>query len=113
MTAAAYEAAWMQSMTEPQRALFLAEMSQVRRRTGTAVLLALFLGGLGAHRFYLGVLWGIVYVVFCWTLIPMIVAVLEAIVMTSRVDAYNNQQVYLMASRVRAYSGVAAPARLA
>jgi len=45
-----------------------------------AGFLALFLGGLGIHRFYLGQWWGILYLLFCWTLIPAIVAVLEAIV---------------------------------
>lgn len=50
----------------------------------TALLLALFLGGLGIHKFYLrqpG--WGIVYLLFCWTQIPMIVAFIEFIIMIS------------------------------
>jgi hypothetical protein len=45
-----------------------------------AGVLALFLGGLGIHRFYLGQWWGIFYLIFCWTFIPMIVAFVEAIV---------------------------------
>lgn len=49
------------------------------------VLLALFLGSLGIHRFYLGnVGLGILYFVFFWTGIPMIVAVIEAIVIGLR-----------------------------
>jgi TM2 domain-containing membrane protein YozV len=45
-----------------------------------AILLALFLGGLGAHKFYLGqVGMGLLYLVFCWTGIPAIVAFVEAI----------------------------------
>lgn len=45
-----------------------------------AVLLALFLGGIGAHKFYLGqVATGLLYLLFCWTLIPGIIALLEAI----------------------------------
>jgi hypothetical protein len=47
---------------------------------GTAVLLALFLGGLGIHKFYLdrpG--WGIVYLLFSWTFIPAIIAMFEGI----------------------------------
>ena len=32
-----------------------------------AALFALFLGGLGIHKFYLGQVWqGILYLVFCW-----------------------------------------------
>lgn len=49
------------------------------------VLLALFLGGLGIHRMYLGD-WGlgILYLVFFWTGIPLIVAFIEAIVIGLR-----------------------------
>lgn len=47
----------------------------------TAILLALFLGGIGAHKFYLDRTgWGILYLVFCWTLIPGCVAFIEAII---------------------------------
>jgi len=46
----------------------------------TAGLLALFLGGLGAHKFYLGnTKMGIIYILFCWTFIPAIIGFFEAI----------------------------------
>ncbi|MCG7598891.1 zinc-ribbon domain and TM2 domain-containing protein [Halomonas sp. McH1-25] len=45
-----------------------------------AALLAFFLGGLGFHRFYLGnILLGIIYLLFCWTFIPMLIAFGECI----------------------------------
>lgn len=45
-----------------------------------AALLALFLGGIGVHRFYLGHIGlGFVYLLFCWTLIPGIIAFVEFI----------------------------------
>jgi len=45
-----------------------------------AILLALFLGGIGAHKFYMGKPGlGVLYVVFCWTYIPAIVALVELI----------------------------------
>ena len=45
-----------------------------------AVLLALFLGGIGAHRFYLGKVGsGLLYLLLCWTFIPAIIALFEAV----------------------------------
>jgi TM2 domain-containing membrane protein YozV len=39
----------------------------------TATLLALLLGGLGIHRFYLGrPMTGLLYLLFCWTFIPLL-----------------------------------------
>ncbi len=47
----------------------------------TAGVLALFLGGIGVHRFYLGQTGiGIAYLVFFWTFIPAIIAVIDAII---------------------------------
>ena len=46
-----------------------------------AAVLAFFLGGFGIHKFYLGQIgWGIVYLLFCWTFIPSIVAFIEFII---------------------------------
>lgn len=45
-----------------------------------ATLFAFLLGAVGGHKFYLGSWgWGIVYLLFCWTYIPLIVSVLETI----------------------------------
>ena len=70
-TARHVPAAW-----EPQ----LPEPSPPTRSRGVAALLSLFLGGLGIHRFYLGrPLSGIFYLVFFWTLIPTLIAIVEAL----------------------------------
>lgn len=46
-----------------------------------AGLLAIFLGGLGIHKFYLGkVGMGILYLCFCWTWIPEIIGLIEGII---------------------------------
>lgn len=45
-----------------------------------AALLALFLGALGIHRFYLGQWWGLFYLLFCWTGIPSLISFIETIV---------------------------------
>lgn len=47
---------------------------------GVAGALALLIGGLGVHRFYLGQWWGIFYLLFIWTFIPALVAFVEGIV---------------------------------
>lgn len=45
-----------------------------------AAVLAFLLGGLGIHKFYLGETgWGICYLLFSWTFIPMIIAWIEGI----------------------------------
>jgi TM2 domain-containing membrane protein YozV/ribosomal protein L40E len=46
-----------------------------------AALFAIFLGGFGIHKFYLGRIWqGIFYLVFCWTFIPAIIGFIEGII---------------------------------
>lgn len=50
-------------------------------RKGPYVFLALFLGGLGAHKFYANRIGaGLLYLIFSWTFVPMIIAALEALV---------------------------------
>ncbi len=46
----------------------------------TAVIVTLFLGGLGGHKFYLGETGkGFLYLIFCWTFIPGILAFIDLI----------------------------------
>lgn len=52
-----------------------------KRNRIVAVLLAFFLGGFGFHKFYLGKIFqGLLYLIFCWTFIPAIIAFFEAII---------------------------------
>lgn len=52
-----------------------------------AAVLALLLGGLGIHKFYLGQIgMGIIYLLFSWTFIPMIIALVEAVIYLSMSD---------------------------
>ena len=47
---------------------------------GVSILLALLLGGIGAHKFYLErPFQGLLYLVFCWTFIPVIISLIEAL----------------------------------
>lgn len=57
-----------------------------------AVLLAFFLGGLGVHKFYLGKWTGIFYLIFCWTYVPSIIALVEGILyLVNGEDAFNEK----------------------
>ena len=52
-----------------------------------AAIFALLLGGLGIHKFYLGRIGqGIVYLIFCWTLIPALVGFIEGIIYLTMSD---------------------------
>lgn len=47
----------------------------------SAGILALLLGGLGAHKYYCRkYVWGIIYVLFCWITLPSSIAFIEGIV---------------------------------
>ena len=46
----------------------------------TAAILAILLGGIGVHRFYLNQTGlGLLYLLFCWTFIPLIVSLVDFI----------------------------------
>jgi TM2 domain-containing membrane protein YozV len=65
----------------------------------TAGIFALVFGGLGVHRFYLGQTGrGLLYLLFIWTFIPTIVAMIDGIVfLTQDEDTFNrkyNPQLY-------------------
>jgi TM2 domain-containing membrane protein YozV len=65
-------------------------LATARNRT-TAALFAFFLGGIGAHRFYLGQAGlGILYLLFCWTLVPAFIGLIEGIVYLSMSDTSFN-----------------------
>ncbi|MCS2481807.1 NINE protein [Bacteroides faecis] len=59
----------------------------------TAAILAIFLGGLGAHHFYLGKTGlGILYLIFCWTWIPAMIGLIEGIMYLCMSDESFNQK---------------------
>ncbi len=53
----------------------------------TAGVLGILLGGVGAHKFYLGKPGkGVLYLLFCWTGIPGIVGLIEGIQYLTKTD---------------------------
>lgn len=53
----------------------------------TAGILAILLGGLGLHRFYLGqTLVGVIFILTCWTYIPAIIGLIDGIMLLTQSD---------------------------
>ena len=92
----------MQNMTDQQKMMFLSQYNSIKKDPTVAVLLTLFLGGFGAHRFYMGQIGiGVLYVVFFWTFIPAFVALIECFLIFGRVRAYNDAQAHLLAMQIQ------------
>ncbi|MBU1000245.1 TM2 domain-containing protein [Patescibacteria group bacterium] len=54
---------------------------KTRRNRLVTVFLAIFFGDLGLHKFYLGkAMWGLVYLFFFWSFIPMVIGIIEGII---------------------------------
>jgi TM2 domain-containing membrane protein YozV len=81
------------ALPEDKRTPFLMQLNTVKKNPTTAVLLALFLGGVGAHKFYLGQTGlGIVYLLFSWTTIPGWIALIEAFSLSGKTAQYNEKK---------------------
>jgi TM2 domain-containing membrane protein YozV len=88
-----YEVELLKNMSQEQRMFFQSEFNSARKSSTTALLLGLFLGGFGAHHFYLGkVSRGILYALFFWTSIPVIVALIECPSIHSQVEQWNQKK---------------------
>lgn len=54
--------------------------TRTNRSRMVAALLAIFLGGIGVHKFYLGKAgWGLIYFIFSWTFLPAIIGFIEGL----------------------------------
>lgn len=72
----------------PQPGAALASGDIPEKSRIAAGLLAIFVGGLGVHKFYLGeVGLGVLYLLFSWTLIPALVGLIEGIYYLCMSDA--------------------------
>jgi len=86
-----YEQALLEGLSSRQKAIYLSEMEKRKKSKVVAVVLALVLGNGGIHQFYLRrPIWGIVYLVFCWTFVPAVIALIECFgFIQKRVDELN------------------------
>lgn len=77
----------------PPLAINLGPVASNGKSRIAAALFAFFLGGLGAHKFYLGQTgMGIVYLIFCWTFVPAIIAFVEFILLLTMGDEAFNRK---------------------
>ena len=78
------------NLSEASRASFLIQYNAEKKNPTTAVVLALLLGGLGGHHFYLGHTGlAILYLIFSWTFIPAVIAFIEAFTISHTVHKMN------------------------
>ena len=86
--------------------VFYQQYESTRRDEVVGVLLALFLGGFGAHHFYLGRIGlGILYLCFSWTPLPWLLGFIECFFMPGRVREFNAIQ----AAGIAAALGIGVP----
>jgi TM2 domain-containing membrane protein YozV len=84
-----------------QQKFFQGEYGRRRRSPAVALLLCLTLGAFGAHEFYMGrLVSAALRLLFCWTLIPLLLALIEASFLTQRVYAYNRRMAHTLAEIV-------------
>lgn len=62
----------------PQQDIYVHE----RKSKGLAMTLCFFFGGIGLHKFYLRQYFsGSLYLLFCWTFLPLLLAIIDFIIM--------------------------------
>ena len=96
----------LKDLNDNERLLFQSEFVGLRKNPTTGVLLAFFLGGFGAHRFYMGQAGlGVLYACFCWTLIPAFAALIECFLMSGRVREHNAAVAEEISMKLKALRG--------
>ena len=77
-------------LSENEKNTFNYKYERQKKTVSTGVLLALFVGGFGIHKFWLSeIVFGVLYLLFCWTFIPSIIALIECFFMKNTVNNYN------------------------
>jgi TM2 domain-containing membrane protein YozV len=82
-----------QGLPQDKQMMYIMQYNAAKKNPTTAVIFALFLGGLGIHKFYLGQTGlGVLYLLFSWTYIPEIIGVIEAFGIAGQVAKYNEKK---------------------
>lgn len=81
---------YMREVPQADRVLYARSFARQRKHPVVGVMLAFFLGGLGAHHFYMGEIGlGMIYLLLSWTLVPAVVALVESVFMPGRTRRHN------------------------
>lgn len=92
----------LNSIPQDQHNAFMMEYGGRKKDVTVGVLLAILLGGIGAHHFYMGNIGlGIAYLVFSWTGIPLIIGLIEGFMMPDRIRKHNMNVAYQIASMLK------------
>jgi TM2 domain-containing membrane protein YozV/predicted RNA-binding Zn-ribbon protein involved in translation (DUF1610 family) len=82
-----------QNIPQEKQILFSMQYESVKKSPTIAVLLALFFGGIGMHKFYMGQIgMGILYFLFSPTFIPLAISLIEVFLISGQVTRYNQQK---------------------
>jgi len=93
----------MQGLTDQEKFLFITEFDKEKKSATTGQLMALLLGGIGGHHFYMGnTVMGIFYLIFCWTGLPAFAALIELFLMRGRVSKFNEEIATTIAIKLKA-----------
>ena len=96
----------MGAMNDSQKLMFQSQMSGVRKDRTVGLLLAIFLGGFGVHRFYLGQIgWGFVYL-FTFGFLGF-GTFIDWFLIMGRVDRYNLRKAQEIAGQIKSLSSPA------
>ena len=77
-------------LTDRQITEFYARYNDKKKSSLIGIILAVFLGTFGIHKFYQGKhFWGLAYILFCWTGIPTLWSWVEAVTMIPWTKAHN------------------------
>lgn len=80
----------VQSLPSDKQIYYFFEYNNRKKDKTVALLLAILVGGIGAHKFYMGDnKTGVLYLIFCWTYIPTLLGWIDAASIGSKVAAYN------------------------
>jgi TM2 domain-containing membrane protein YozV len=83
----------MSRLPQDKQMVFMMQYNSAKKDPTIAAVLALFLGGIGAHKFYMGQIGlGVVYLLFSWTGIPTLIGWVEAFLISSQVAKHNEQK---------------------